>query len=233
LLSDDCFTKDQIKVIKAFYNGVSVNDSVIYPGYPLGSEPGWYSFQLTIDTSVTKLGQKTLFGAFGSEILKYLVFNDPEWNLYDYDFSNFFKDTKYAATYLNSNSTDYREFEKNGGKMIIHQGWSDMVTSAFKTIQYYNDIKSVDKEVEEYIRLFLLPGGGHCGIGDVGPTDVDWLEYLRDWVENGNPPEKVILSKNEKNKVIMTRPVFAYPSKAVYNGKGDPNDANSFTEFKR
>jgi feruloyl esterase len=108
-----------------------------------------------------------------------------------------------------------------------------MVTSAFKTIQYYNDIKSVDKEVEEYIRLFLLPGGGHCGLGDGGPTDVDWLEYLRDWVENGNPPEKVILSKNEKNKVIMTRPVFAYPSKAVYNGKGDPNDANSFTEFKR
>jgi hypothetical protein len=231
--SDDCFTKDQIKVIKAFYNGVSVNDSVIYPGYPLGSEPGWYSFQLTIDSSVTKLGQKTLFGAFGSEILKYLVFNDPKWNLYDYDFSNFFKDTKYAASYLNSTSTDYRGFKKNGGKMIIHQGWSDMVTSAFKTIQYYNDIKSADKEAEEYIRLFLLPGGGHCGIGDVGPTDVDWLEYLRDWVENGNPPEKVILSKSEENKVIMTRPVFPYPSKAVYNGKSDPNDANSFTELTK
>jgi hypothetical protein len=233
LPSDDCFTRDQIKVIKAFYNGVSVNDSVIYPGYPLGSEPGWYSFQLTTDTSVAKLGQKTLFGAFGSEILKYLVFNDPEWNLYDYDFSNFFNDTKYAASYLNSTSTDYREFKKNGGKMIIYQGWSDMVTSAFKTIQYYNDIKSAEKEAEEYIRLFLLPGGGHCGIGDVGPTDVDWLEYLRDWVENGNPPEKVILSKSEKNKMIMRRPVFPYPSKAVYNGNGDPNDANSFTEFRK
>jgi len=33
----------------------------------------------------------------------------------------------------------------------------------------------------------LSSGGGHCGIGDVGPTDVDWLEYLRDWVEIGNP----------------------------------------------
>jgi feruloyl esterase len=233
LPSDDCFTRDQIKVIKAFYNGVSVNDSVIYPGYPLGSEPGWYSFQLTIDTTVAKLGQKTLFGAFGSEILKYLVFNDPEWNLYDYDFSNFFKNTKYAAAYLNSTSTDYMEFKKNGGKMIIYQGWSDMVISAFKTIQYYNEIKSADKEAGEYIRLFLLPGGGHCGIGDVGPTDVDWLEYLRDWVENGNPPEKVILSKSEKNQVIMTRPVFPYPAKTVYNGKSDPNDANSFTELKK
>ena len=173
----------------------------------------------------------------GSESLvqffKYLVFNDPEWNLYDYDYSNLFKDTKYAASFLNSTSTDYREFKKNGGKMIINQGWSDPVISAFKTIQYYNDIKSADKEAEEYIRLFLLPGGGHCGISDVGPTNTDWLEYLRDWVENGNPPEKVIVSKSEKNKVVMTRPVFPYPSKAIYDGKGDPNDANSFTKSKK
>jgi hypothetical protein len=31
----------------------------------------------------------------------------------------------------------------------------------------------------------------------------------------------------------MTRPVFPYPSKAVFNGKGDPNDANSFSELKK
>ena len=91
----------------------------------------------------SKAGAKDTVWSFGSEILKYLVFNDPEWNLYDYDFSNFFKDTKYAASYLNSTSTDYREFKKNGGKMI------------------------------------------------------------------------------------------PYPSKTVYNGKGDPNDANSFTELTK
>jgi feruloyl esterase len=231
--ADECFTKDQITVIKAFYDGVSVNGSVIYPGYPVGSESGWYLPQLATDTSVIELGQKTWFGVFGSEFFKYLVFNDPEWNLYDYNFSNFFWDTKYAASFLNSTSTDYSEFKKNGGKMIINQGWSDPVISAFKTIKYYNDIKTADKETEEYIRLFLLPGGGHCGISDGGPTNIDWLKYLRDWVENGNPPEKVIVSKSEKNKVAMTRPVFPYPSIAVYDGKGYPNDANSFSESKK
>jgi hypothetical protein len=233
LPDDDCFTKDQIMVIKTFYDGVSVNGSVIYPGYPIGTEAGWYSPQLATDTSALKLGQKTWFGAFSSEFFKYFIFNDPEWNLYNYNFSNFFKDTKYAASFLNSTSTDYSKFKKIGGKMIINQGWSDPVISAFKTIQYYNDIKNADKEVEKYIRLFLLPGGGHCGISDVGPTSVDWLKYLRDWVENGNPPEKIIVSKSEKNKLIMTRPVFPYPAKAVYNGKGDPNDANSFTQFRK
>lgn len=231
--SDDCFTKDQIKVIKTFYDGVSVNGSVIYPGYPLGSEAGWYLPQLAIDTTALKFGQNTFFGVFGSEIFKYFVFNDPEWNLYDYDFSNFFKDTKYAASFLNSTSSDYSEFKRRGGKMIINQGWADPVISAFKTIQYYNDITSVDKESAEYIRLFLVPGGGHCGLSDIGPTSVDWLEYLRNWVENGLPPEKVIVSKSENNKVIVTRPVFPYPSTTVYDGKGDSNDANSFTESKK
>ena len=233
LPSDDCFTKDQIGVIKTFYEGVSVNESVIYPGFPLGSEPGWYLPHLTTDTSIIKFGQKTWFGAFGAQFFKYFVFNDPEWDLYKYNYSNLFKDTKYATSFLNSNSTDYKEFKKNGGKMIINQGWADLSVTAVKTIHYYNDVKRSDKEVEGYIRLFLLPGGGHCGMGDVGPTNTDWLEYLRDWVENGNPPEKVIVTKSEKNKVTMTRPVFPYPSIAIYNGKGDPNDANSFTELKK
>ena len=231
--SDDCFTKDQIKVIRTLYEGVSINGSLIYPGFPLGSETGWYLPHLAVDTATIKLGQKTWFGAFGSHIFKYFIFNDPEWDLYDYDYSNFSKDTKYAASFLNSTSTDYREFKKNGGKMIINQGWADLSISAFKTIQYYNDIISTDKEANEYIRLFLLPGGGHCGMGDVGPTNTDWLEYLREWVENGNPPEKVIVTKSENNKIVMTRPIFPYPSKAVYNGEGDPNDANSFKEFKK
>lgn len=233
LPSDDCFTKDQIEVIKTLYEGVSVNGSVIYPGFPLGSESGWYLPHLMTDTTVIKFGQNTWFGTFGSQFFKYFVFSDPNWNLYDYNYSNFFKDTKFAASFLNSNSTDYREFKKTGGKMIINQGWADLSISAFKTIKYYNDIKNADKEAEEYIRLFLLPGGGHCGMGDVGPTNTDWLKYLRDWVENGNPPEKVIVTKSENNKIVMTRPIFPYPSKAVYNGKGDPNDANSFIESRK
>jgi hypothetical protein len=233
LPADDCFTKDQITVIKTFYDGISINGSVIYPGYPVGTESGWYSPQLATDTSALKLGQKTWFGAFSSEFFKYLVFNDPEWDLYNYDFSNFINDTKYAASFLNSTSTDYGEFKKSGGKMIINQGWADPVISAFRTIQYYNEIKSGEKEAEKFIRLFLLPGGGHCGISDNGPTSADWVKYLRDWVENGNPPEKVIVSKIEKNKVAMTRPLFPYPSIAIYDGKGDPNDVNSFIKSNK
>lgn len=230
---DTCFTEDQVKVIKTFYEGVSVNNSIVYPGFPVGSESGWYFPHLMTDSSSSKFGQKTFFGALGSQFFRYFVFNDPYWNLYDYDFSNIFRDTEFAASFMNATSTDYRAFRKNGGKMIINQGWADFSTTPFKTIQYYNDIKQADSEAEDYIRLFLLPGGGHCGMFDAGPTNTDWLEYLQDWVENGNPPVKILVTKSENNKVVMTRPVFPYPIKAVYDGKGDPNDPHSFSEIRK
>jgi hypothetical protein len=79
----------------------------------------------------------------------------------------------------------------------------------------------------KYLRLFLLPRVLHCG-GGPGPDRVDWIKLIRDWVENGQAPERVVLSKMQDGKVFMTRPVFPYPRKAVYDGKGDSNVDSSF-----
>lgn len=228
----DCFTLTQIEKIKLLYEGVTVNGKEISPGFPIGTEIVLYPYHIAIDSSVLHLGQNTVFGAFGSEIYKYLVFNDPEWDLYNYDYNNFWNDTKYAASVLNATSTDYDRFKGNGGKMIIYHGWNDQSITALRTIEYYNEIKNADSEVDDYIKMYLPPGMEHC-IGGIGPSEVDWLVYLRDWVENGKEPHKIILSKYENDSLVMTRPVFPYPSVAGYNGQGDPNDHNNFIELKK
>ena len=53
---------------------------------------------------------------------------------------------------------------------------------------------------------------------------------LEQWVEKGRAPEDVIGSKLEGQaaKVVLTRPLCAYPKEATYNGSGDPNDAANF-----
>ena len=79
--------------------------------------------------------------------------------------------------------------------------------SALSSIEHYNAVKEKDTEVKSYFRLFLLPGVLHCGGGD-GPSQADWIAIIRDWVENNNAPEQVIVSKSEKGKKIMSRPVF-------------------------
>ena len=85
-----------------------------------------------------------------------------------------------------------------------------------------------DKDIQSYIRLFLLPGVLHCD-GGPGPDDVDWIALVRDWVEKGKAPERVVMSKKENGKTVMTRPVFPFPKVAVYGGKGDTNLEKNFS----
>ena len=76
--------------------------------------------------------------------------------------------------------------------------------------------------------MYLLPGVIHCR-GGVGPDRVDWLTTLAKWVEQGKAPHRLIASKlNLNGRVTMTRPLYPYPLRAVYNGNGDTNTAGNF-----
>jgi feruloyl esterase len=110
----------------------------------------------------------------------------------------------------------------------MHHGWNDPALSAYATIQHYKEAMKKDKDLQSYIRLFLLPGVLHCG-GGTGPDDVDWVKQIEGWVENGKAPERVVLSKIENGKTVMTRPVYPFPKVTIYGGKGDPTDEKNFS----
>jgi feruloyl esterase len=229
-VSTDCFTDEQIEAIKRVYNGIANDQGEIYPGFPLGCEndPGaWLPWITGPLEDIMPLGFPSLQYAFGTEMLKYLIFNDPDWDYTSYDYVNFLEDTRYASAYLDATSTDYGGLKNKGGRMILWHGWNDPALSALATINHYEMVEKQDPNTRDYLRLYLLPGVLHCG-GGPGPAEVNWLELIRDWVENGNPPERVVVSKTEEGAEVMTIPVFSYPKKATYDGKGDPNKASSF-----
>lgn len=228
--SDDCFTSGQIEAIRIVYAGVSDGQEEIYPGFPLGGENepgGWQAWITGPNEGTMALNFPSFHFGFGTEMFKYLIFQDPTWDYSTYDFSNYSATTQYASSYLDATSTNYSEFKQHGGKLIIYHGWNDPALSAYATINHYEQVKSKDPDVKNYIRLFLLPGVLHCG-GGPGPSSVDWIELVRDWVEKGTAPDRVVLSKTEEEKVIMMRPVFPYPEKAIYDGRGDPNKQSNF-----
>ena len=66
------------------------------------------------------------------------------------------------------------------------------------------------------------------GASGPGAADVDWLSVIVDWVERDKAPDKLVASKREHGKVVMTRPLFPYPQYAFYQGNGDTNSAESF-----
>ena len=115
--------------------------------------------------------------------------------------------------------------------MIMYHGWNDPALSAFATIKHYQEAEKKYKDLHSYIRLFLLPGVLHCG-GGQGPDNIDLVALIRDWVEKDKAPERVVMSKKENGKTLMTRPVFPFPKIAVYSGTGDTNLEKNFIEKK-
>jgi feruloyl esterase len=224
-------TDEQKRAIAVIHEGARNAKGRISPGYPVAAEcdpDQWIAWLVgPVPALVGKDRVPNLTFAFGTQVFKHLVFNDPDWDYSKYDFSEFEKDTRLAASFLNATSPKLDAFKARKGKLIIWHGWADPALSAHSTVEYYRQLQAHDPAASDYCRLFMIPGCLHCG-GGPGAADVDWLSAAVDWVEKEKAPDRLIASKRAPGKTVMTRPLFPYPQYAVYSGSGDPNDAQNF-----
>ncbi len=150
------------------------------------------------------------------------------------------------AGVLNANSTNLSAFARNGGRMLMYQGYADPLIPTATSIDYYNAVAGADRTVQDYLRLFLAPGMWHCGGGPgpnafgnlsgtlppqpLNPTD-DALGALLQWVEGGKPPTQITATKfvgdDSRQGIAFQRPLCLYPAHSVYQG-GDTTSAASF-----
>src|SRR5262249_5360296 len=222
-------TDEQRKAIEVIYQGARNDKGPIYPGFAPVAEcdpDQWLAWLVGPVPAFAKDHVPDLTFAFSTQIFKYLIFNDPDWDYSKYDFSNFERDGRLAASFLNATNSDISAFKDRKGKLILWHGWADPALPAQGTIDYYRQVQAHDPQAGDYCRLFLVPGCLHCG-GGPGAADVDWLSVIVDWVEHGKAPDRLIASKRERGKVVITRPLFPYPDYAVFKG-GDTNSADSF-----
>jgi feruloyl esterase len=224
-------TEEQRQAFAAIFRGASNRIGQIYPGYTPGAEcdPNQWTVWITgsVPGMVARDHVPDLMFAFGTQIWKGLVFNDPDWDYSRYNFSNFARDTRLAASFLNATNPNLDTLKARGGKLILWHGWADQALPPQATVDYYRQVQARDPHAEDYCRLFMVAGCLHCGDGP-GASDVDWLGTIAAWVERSQPPDVVIASKNEPGNVTITRPLFPYPRYAAYNGNGDPNRAENF-----
>jgi feruloyl esterase len=217
--SPNCLTAPQVQLARQIYAPAKNprTGQEIYPGFERGSELGW----------AIHAGPEPL--SYATDGFKYVMFNNPDW-----DFRTFNLDTDVAlADKVDNGMTsamnpNLKDFFGNGGKLLIYQGWSDPNVAPLNTVHYYQSVQEAMGEMAaNSVRLFMLPGMGHCGGGE-GPNRFDSMGALATWVEKGQAPEQMLASHRSGSAVDRTRPVCAYPKAAAYKGTGSIDDAANF-----
>ena len=128
----------------------------------------------------------------------------------------------------NAINPDLRAFKARGGKLLLYHGWNDGLISAGNSINYYNSVlEKMGRDQQNWLRLFMVPGMGHCR-GGAGPNQIQWMAALERWHESGNPPDRIDAVRVMDTGVDMTRPLCPYPQLAHYTGVGSTNDAANF-----
>jgi hypothetical protein len=124
--------------------------------------------------------------------------------------------------------TNLNTFSNHGGKLIFFHGVSDPWFSALDTIDYYERLTKANggaAVVNNWSRLYLAPGMGHCNGGDAALDSFDLLTSLVDWVEKGTAPAATATGRALPGR---SRPLCSYPQHAHYKGQGDPEKAENF-----
>jgi feruloyl esterase len=132
--------------------------------------------------------------------------------------------------FIEASNPDLAKFKARGGKLLLYHGWADPGPAPENTIRYYEAVnKKLGGKQDDWMRLFLMPGVGHCA-GGVGPDQADFLGTMERWRESGIAPDQIIATRSagRGGQPEMSRPLCPYPQVARYDGLGNTNDAKSF-----
>ncbi len=226
-----CLTSAQVDAARRMYTPPKNprTDQEIFPPAEPGSELGW---------GMLLAGPEPFSAA--TDQFRYVVFKDPNW---DWRTLNLDNDVALADKIdngtINAIDPNLKPFLAHGGKLLMYHGWADPGVAPLASVNYYKTAVDTSggaflgkgvvlRPADDSIRLFMVPGMGHCGGGD-GPNTFDMVSELEQWKEQGRAPVRIVASHRTAGKVDRTRPLCPYPQVAKYKGAGSIDDEANFT----
>ncbi len=131
-----CLAPGQVEAARRAYEGLSLDGERVMAGYPPGAELGvggwtlWIAGGLAVtdvvefqrgvepDPAYPDPETPNSHFAFGNGVMKYLVFQDPDWDYSTYDFSTFRSDVAAVSSTLDATDPDLDAFRERGGKLL-------------------------------------------------------------------------------------------------------------------
>ncbi len=216
--TDMCLTPPQVASLeRAYASTVTGAGEFVYSGHARGFESAW---RMPAPGGEPRTSPMASF--------RFLAHEDPDWNWRDFDLEADLALLMENAAVLQATDADLGRFRDRGGKLIVYHGWNDPGPSPLSTIRYYDRVlDAMGPEQDDWLRLYLMPGVGHCR-GGAGPDQADFLAAIERWVESGTAPDRIRASRVRNGQVDMTRPLCPYPEVARWTGLGSTNDSENF-----
>jgi len=230
-----CLSLPQVEMARRVYAGPKdPSGRAIYPGFAPGSETYWGAI----------LTPARPF-PIPQSYYRWIVLGDSTWDWKTLDLSTpagYAVQREAEAKYdpvLAAINPNLRDFKARGGKLIQLHGWDDQLISPQNSIDYYESVIAFEanaardraaaaRDVQNFFRLFMVPGMTHCG-GGSGPNNYDAQAALESWVERGTAPDSIVTARLVGGAPVRTRPLCPYPKVASYKGTGDFNRAENFS----
>jgi feruloyl esterase len=218
--TETCLTAPQVEAVRKIYDGAKNprTGEQLFAGWVRGSELGWSGYFVGHPEPAR------------TDFWRYWVFGDPAWDPRTFDFD---KDAAWAVTAMASidaNNPDLSAFKARGGKLVMYSGWADPVVPPGDVVRYYDATQyfmGSAARTQDFFRLFMVPGMGHCG-GGSGPATFDALAALDAWATKRVAPASILASHSGNGAVDRTRPLCPYPQVARPKGTGSTDDAANF-----
>jgi feruloyl esterase len=247
--TDHCLTPDQAEALDRIHAGppssrarrigYAASGAEAYPG---GWSP-WISAADPMATAANVFGLGLAHAFAGMDSLTFATF-DP---LRDGPVL----DARLGPV-LDATDPDLAPFFGRGGRLILYHGWSDAAVPPEMTIDYYDAVMArLGPDASRSMRMFLVPGMEHCnagpGLNSFGqgappppgsdPAD-DIGAAMEAWIEHGRAPDQLVAvsaknwaaATNDRRLADVQRSglLCAYPDMAIWDGRSDPDKAESY-----
>jgi feruloyl esterase len=241
---DQCLSQAQVDAIRTLHAPYRfpfslANGMTDYPGWGVSGEAatsygptgGWSAWWLgSAPPALPPRPENGIAWVFGAGGIQHIFARDPNFDVRKYDPADFKARVREVSELMDSTNPDLTAFKAHGGKLIILEHMSDYAQSPYAGIGYFQQVQQRmgEGDVADFLRLYTAPGVDHVGSG--GPSNVDMLSVLVDWVENGRAPNDLVVVEQQAALPIKTDralPLCQWPYWPHYK-EGDPKAATSF-----
>ncbi|KAJ6474013.1 tannase and feruloyl esterase [Mycena vitilis] len=217
-----CLTSVQVNALQNLYSPLyGLQGELMYPRFTPGAE-------------ADPLSAASFPGIFpfATNWVHFAVLNDTTYDFSDFGLADIEAMDHDNAGGMKTFSGDLSAFRNRGGKFLTYHGRRDPIISSTNSKRVYDLVSRTLglPTLDDFYRLFLVPGMGHCGTGiganafgqgifegqdaRVNASSHNILLALVDWVENDVAPGTIIGTAADGSVRTHCR----YPQRSVLDG---------------